>query len=546
MTSSEGRLAVRAGRRELWLGVVPVAAAALVYASIVDYSPVADHYLHLYNAINDGFARFLVRPHARHVLVTWRAVFYAFHQLFGLHAELWFLAVLLTHLANVFLLFLVIRLFTGRPRLAAAGAALWGVSPVHLEAVGWLSTYGPVLVATCLLWILFDIGRIQRGDLRLTTGTLIRWALLLLAASTSFGIGLGPAMVSAGFVPLLLPRVEKRARVALVFASMLLVVPLVFASLHGLHARLSAPPELAGAGATSGIPMLELVLSSLSPARWSAILSIFLGLFAYGVSSLLLGPFIASLPTGATPGVFPIPLEGMMTLRHALQVSHGLGALFLLGWLGALLAAPPVRRRQLLALALIAASAYGVIAIGVAPNLGLLRMSLEWLVLQPRYQYVGALAICIGLCLMLDLAAPRRRFVRRVGGAIFAGWIAFTLPFSMQSSAAFGRSEPRDRGDELARTAARIQELVDRRPEGTAVYIVNRPFAPTHVWRIRGFPGWAGVFVVAFPENVVDGRRVFFVESDPKALEQARSRPGTRIAELLLSPAEARARRSSK
>ncbi|UCE85595.1 MAG: hypothetical protein JSU66_14865, partial [Deltaproteobacteria bacterium] len=447
--------ASRAGRRELWLGLAPVAAAGAVYAPLVGYPFFADHFLHLYHAANDGLARFLVRPHTHHVLITYRAVFYAFETLFGLRSQLWFLAVLLTHLANVFLLFRVIQKLTAKPVLAALGAALWGAAPVHIGSLGWLAVYSHVLVAPCLLWILLDVARVASGALRLSNGVLARWCLLLLAASTSFGVGLAVAMAAPGFVLLLLPAAERRGRAALALGALLVVIPLLYFSLHGLHAWLSAPGDAPGAG-----PKLAMLQGVLSPARWGRLLSVLAGLLAYGVSSLLLGPFIVAFPEMA-PGDPRVLLAGALPAPLALRISVWIGVSFALLWAVCLWIARPTRRRQLLAFALIALASYGIIALGVAHALIVYRQGLAGLALEPRYQYVGGIAICVSLCLMLDLAARHRPAVRRVSAGILAAWIACMLPFSLGWSLTQGRSDLRAGRTAFAEVVARIEQRVD-------------------------------------------------------------------------------------
>ena len=48
------------------------------------------------------------------------------------------------------------------------------------------------------------------------------------------------------------------------------------------------------------------------------------------------------------------------------------------------------------------------------------------------------------------------------------------------------------------------------------------------------FPGWAGVFAIYFPDDVVDGRRVVFEVADPKVV--AATRGGRRAASLIVPP----------
>ena len=52
----------------------------------------------------------------------------------------------------------------------------------------------------------------------------------------------------------------------------------------------------------------------------------------------------------------------------------------------------------------------------------------------------------------------------------------------------------------------------------------------------RLFPGRAGVFVITHPSDMVDGRRVRFIERDPEVLTWYTDRPETRLAHLLVNP----------
>ena len=81
-----------------------------------------------------------------------------------------------------------------------------------------------------------------------------------------------------------------------------------------------------------------------------------------------------------------------------------------------------------------------------------------------------------------------------------------------------------------------MAERIERSPRGEAVYIPNQEFSGLGRWLAKGdfFPGWAGVFVIAFPADVVDGRPVFFIEGDPETRAMAGRWPRTRIARLLV------------
>ena len=83
-----------------------------------------------------------------------------------------------------------------------------------------------------------------------------------------------------------------------------------------------------------------------------------------------------------------------------------------------------------------------------------------------------------------------------------------------------------------------MRDAVANRPEGANVYIANAAYKPIRLLPLTKFSGDAAAFVFSFPENEVDGRRVYFVESRKKVRDAARMRKGSRIDDLLISPTE--------
>lgn len=102
---------------------------------------------------------------------------------------------LLLHLLNVLLVFFVVRGLTGTPVGAALAAALFGVHPLNVEAVAWVTARKDLLMTSCLLgavlaWLSAD-GRGRRA----AAGAL---AVLAMAAK--------PAAVTAPLLLLLVAR----------------------------------------------------------------------------------------------------------------------------------------------------------------------------------------------------------------------------------------------------------------------------------------------------------------------------------------------------
>src|SRR5262249_2860027 len=149
----------------------------------------ADDFLNLYELVNRDAAQFVLRMHGGHLLLVRNAVFLLSFGAFGTSPVGYFALALATHLVNVVLLFRVVRRLTGSAKLACFGASLWGTLPVDEAALTWYSVYGQVLAGMLLLAVLSGLtGAAERGRARRAAP--LTWALLLLAAATSFGVGL--------------------------------------------------------------------------------------------------------------------------------------------------------------------------------------------------------------------------------------------------------------------------------------------------------------------------------------------------------------------
>jgi hypothetical protein len=73
------------------------------------------------------------------------------------------------------------------------------------------------------------------------------------------------------------------------------------------------------------------------------------------------------------------------------------------------------------------------------------------------------------------------------------------------------------------------------------VYIPNKLFlsvGPMIAADPVTFPGWAAIFTIFFPSNVVDGKRVHFIVNHPEAVAAAMR--GRRTAELVIGPDQVR------
>lgn len=497
---------LRSTAREWLLLLAPLALTALVYHPLTGTYFYADDFYDFFCIENKPLIDYLVCPQGGHLYLTRDSVFYVFYRLFGLQPEPYFWAMLLTHLLNVLLLFVVVRRFTGSSHLAAFGAALWGTCPVHADPLAWWAAYGFVLTATILLFILSQAADVAREERPLTGRDIVLWPALLVVAVTSFGVAIGIAVVAPLVFFLLLPPTRQRTKLCRVLVILALALPFLYSAFFRLCAHVT--------GSAAVLRGAHSVLGALTNLPLSLHMLVYL--LSYSASSLSSGFLSVQRP-------FPDAL------------SNVLSALFVAALAIALVRAPRRARRQLLALLLLAVAAYWIIAAGRAhfnPD------KLGWAAATPRYHYVGTIPIVIVVCLMLALLGGRLRLPTTVKDLALLGWAGVSL-YLYAHAPPFIDLRPYVR-TQTAEVLQTVRSAIAAGRPGGDVYVQNRPFlgmGPFITPLQEVFPGWAGVFTLFFRSNVVDGRRVYFVVPDPKVIAAHRS--GKRTADLLVSPASA-------
>jgi hypothetical protein len=482
-----------------------VALSAYVFYPITKNYFFGDDFFNLYRIVNEGFVAFVQRPHGGHILATRNTLFYLFHALFGTNAEAYFWVVLATHLINVALLFSVIRLLTDSPRVACLGAILWGVTPCSRGALGWYSVYGHVVVATFVLCVLYGLGRLAAGRQPRRLAPLA-WALLLLAAATSFGVGIGSALVMPFVAFLILPPSPRRVRIVGSLLLVALIVPPLYFSLQWIHVHWFNGNEVA----------LPFLLSGLTYK--SQILGLALHLTGYGITALVSGPL-------HDPTHYP----GFVGYGTVLGFVAVVAAGFVRG--------PTLVRRQVLAFLLLTAGCYGMIALGRGvffaseARLGLIR--------SERFQYMGQLALTVTFCTALAGLGSWRVLSERIKTISLLVWLVAVVLLELRIGTPIDHYAAARRETNLA--VWTLRSAIESAPVND-LYFENRPFrgvghllaSPTL------FPGWAGIFTIFFPSNRVDGKQIHFIVDNDEAVSIARR--GRRTADLIVSPDEARQR----
>jgi hypothetical protein len=472
---------------------VPLVLAWTVFGSITGNFFHTDDFFHLYTIVQRGAVEFLLLPFGGHMLLARNAVFYLCHRAFGTDPVPYFRLVLLTHLLNVLLLFRVTRLFTGSRLLACAAALLWGTCPIHEGALGWYSVYGHVLVGTLLLLVLGGVGARLDDTPPVRVGVALWWALLLFVAATSFGVGMAVTLAFPAVIALLLPparisRVDWAIWITTALGAVAFYVWLL-ARANMESSRGGALPTLF-AFASYGVPIATM---------WAHLLG-------YGTSALLLGAFgsrdgYPGLASGVTIGVVAVAATA------------------------AALSASPTVRRRMLGLVLLAGAIYVSIALGRAALYVSFFKSLAQPASEARYHYAALLPVTVVLAMIVHQLGGGRAAEVTVLAAVLAAVVG--------AHAAFPTTIDHHDADRraVAETIAAIRAKVATRPPGATVIIPNESFFPAGLLGDQ-FPGTAGLFIIYFPSNVVDGRYVYFGVT-PTVWRAAAPR-SSRLASLLL------------
>jgi hypothetical protein len=402
-------------------------------------------------------------------------------------------------LLNVFLLYQVVQRLTSSWRAACFSAALWGMAPVDEGSIGWFAVYGHVLAGTCTLWVLAGLAKCRAGaPMRRSAPWL--WGLATIIGATCFGVGIGVALVMPAVAWLLLPPGGQRTIAVAVFAGAAVAVVGLYLGQQWLYEALYN--ELAQGGSTD----TTLGNDQIAFAAYLA---------GYGVVAVLFGAL-------DRPPDYPGPVGYAVISGAALCIAFAVAR------------APRRTVQPLLACALLAAGVYGLIAAGratlVAPE------NLAWMVRTTRYQYVGAMAVAVAVGVVTGALTSGWWAPDWLTNGVLAVWAIATVAVALRYGPPINHFNFARR--ETIATLAAIDALAAAAPPGADVYIPNRPFRSIGFLLgndVTVFPGWAAIFAISHPDDVVDGHRLHFVMEDVGTL--AKAQEGRRASALLCGPA---------
>ena len=296
------------------------------------------------------------------------------------------------------------------------------------------------------------------------------WFLLITAAATCFGVGIGVAVAFPLAATLLIGRARLPAAGMVTIWSIPVVVAVAYVAIQRsvmIH----------------DMPVLKAVMMLATSGR--VVFAMWWDLVAYGTYALATGPFVSAAFFVTRPGIV---VAGAAVAALALVIAL----------------APSGKRERLLAIALLALGAYGVIAAGRAALYSSLGGDVVQGSTEGRYHYVGQLFLAV--LLAHGLVAVGRTLTPRLRAVAYASVLGIVvLGFAVRRPAIDHHDDVRVATREaVALIDADVAAARAAHPDAPSVTIENRLFWPA---LFPEFVGTAGLFVIWYPTDVLQDRR---------------------------------------
>ena len=463
-------------------GVVPLVVSGVAYGPVTRSYFFADDFFNFVRIADSGWLRYIFTPMAGHVVLVRALVNSLHYAAFGIDAAKYFWFVLANHLVNVGLTFIVLHRITRRRGLALLGAAVWGTSPVHADALSWYAGIGSVMSLTVMLLVLAILlsGGRDREPPKRSTAALC--SLLLLGGATCYGTGLALAITLPGALLFLVPELRQRnaARTILLATPFLTV---------GLYFGLRHVATWLGEGTGTDEFVIKAALEHLDP-----ILLMWLHLVRLGLVRLLAGAWVSESAD---------PVRGSWILVAAVM------ALVVL----AVIRGDTKTRAAVVAMLALCGVSYGIIALGRANFYLMMGTDPAKAANALRYHYVGSQPLV--MLLIILLAWLRREGfglvvrVAAVGLLTVQAWALATHPIHFLLY-------PEARAA-VAERLGKAENEIRRAPVGETLFLQNDPLPATVIgtFGARYVPGTAALILIAHGGDHPLGHDVRFMEADP-------------------------------
>ena len=474
-----------------------------------------DDFLHFYQIANWNPLEFIFYPFGGHVFIFKHTIFYLMFKLFGVNSVMYFVTVLLTHLGNAYLLYKLIHLLIEKPSLAAAGTMVWGISPVNYGTMGIYCTYGQVLVCFLFLLFLYDLLRVEKKKMLFSLSIGIRWSIYLFLMATSFGNGLAIACLSPFAIVIVLWENDQKWKIAASILPVVAIILVLFIFKDAIYYYFSG--EVIH---STPLPL------SVALDHYRIILEMFIRMCAFGIYTIAAFPiFIITYMPSWSP---PYPML-------AFFISLFVVILFLVAFFHS-----KDHKRHYFVLSLIFLGLLGLTAYARAVAYQFFGISASSASMMLRYYYVVFIPIVLILSLMVKELLDSYLKISKVVVALIYITIASSIYPSMNLARVIDPMQHYFASKEKKlynETINDIEKTIRAYPAGSSIFIDNTMKNHFLIFdsSITAFPGKAAVFTIRYPNNIFEGRRVYFIEKDCRVAQANLAKINWRISSLIVS-----------
>jgi hypothetical protein len=490
--------------------VLSLAAVLIVNFQLLSAFFYQDDFLHFYQISNWDPFEFIFWPFGGHLYIFRSLIFYCMFKLFGVNSVAFFSTVLLTHIGSAYILYKIIYLLTDKPLIAAAGMMIWGICPVNYGTLGWYSAYGQVLVCFFFLLLLYDLLRIEKGKILFSMNITIRWSIYFFLMATSLGNGLAIACLLPVAIVIILWKNDKKWEIALSMLPVIVVILLLFILKDSIYYSFSGE-----------VYSVKPVALSVAFSNYRIIiLEMFIRMCVYGIYCMAAFPllFVSSTmkyPTAAFFISIPVVILFIVLFLRSKEYRrhYAVLSIFFLGLIGLTAYA----RAWLY-------NVFGVPMISAS--------------ITPRYYYVILIVAVLILALMADeLSDIFPKIAKVIVPSVLIVIILSVFPSMNLAPKIDVCNTSVNEKKSYYNTITDIEKTIRAYPEGSSVFIDNKinDQIPIFGASDTGFPGKAAVFTITYPNNTVEGRRVYFVEKDCRVAEKNIEKKKWRISSLIIS-----------
>ncbi|MGD0020843.1 MAG: hypothetical protein ABSC54_00925 [Smithellaceae bacterium] len=507
----KNNLLARVNAERLML-VLSLAAVLIVNFQLLFRFFYGDDFLHFYQISNWSPLAFIFYPFGGHLFIFRNLIFYCMFKLFGLNSVVYFSTVLLTHLGSAYILYKIIHLLTDKPSLAAVGMMIWGICPVNYATLAWYSAYGQILVGFFFLLFLYDLLRIEKGKILFSMKIVIRWSIYFLLMAASFGTGLAIACLSPVAIVIILWKNDQKWKIAAMMFPAIAVILLLFIFKDSIYYYFS------GEVYNSKPVALCVALSN-----YKIILEMFIRMCTYSIYCMAAFPMLFLSSTIKYP-------------TAAFLVSFPFIALFIV-----LFFRSKEYKRHYAVLSIFFLGLIGLTAYERAPGFNFFHIPISFISSQFWYYYVIFIIVVIILALMADELLDIFPKIAKVIVAIVLIVIAISIYPSINLAPKIDLFNTSVKEKKIYyNTIIDIEKTIGAYSEGSTVFIDNKMndkislFYPSDT----DFPGKAAIFSIKYPNNTVEGRRVYFIENDCRVADKNIEKKKWRISSLIVSACE--------